>query len=346
MAERITGLEALLAETKATHEATRNQYIDLRSVEYRHDPETGMHMLRDTTNNEDFIMQSKTALKQLCRMIRVPHAFVTKNPNFLNDGIMSFWLEHALSGGDEGTKKAKLSSHKIIRYFESGGVKHIRAIVDEDVVPVDNFDIINTVLSAFGDGNVDLDYGSGAGVDDESFHARFVLPEVFDPGDGLDCQLGFHIRSSELAQGSLVLDALIFRKVCSNGAIITYGNSSYFDAKFKDIMLEDLRSILGNSSERMKEDLATIMQKLRMSIGFSVDQGQVRELFASLKHRRGLSFAFMESVEGHALDPNISNFWQVTNTITKAAQDLNDEQRMKYERLAGNLLNLDLPKLA
>lgn len=346
MSERTTSLEALLLETQATHDSTRNQYLDLRGVEYRHDAETGLHILKDTLNNEDFILQSKTALKQLCRMIKVPHAFVTKNPNFLNDGIMSFWLDHALSGGAEGNKKAKLSSHKVIRYFESGGVKHIRAIIDEDVVPVDNFEVVQAVLKSFDDSNVSLDYGSGTGIDDESFHARFILPDTFDPGDGLSCQLGFHIRSSELAQGSLVLDALIFRQVCSNGAIITYGNSSYFDAKFKDIMLEDLKDILSNSSMRMKEDLVTILEKLRMSIGFSVDQNQVRELFGSLKHRRGLSHAFMESVEGHALDPNISNFWQVTNTITKAAQDLNDEQRIKYERLAGNLLNLDLPKLA
>lgn len=346
MADRIAALEALKLETQATREITRNQYLDLRSVEYRHDAETGMHILRDQSTNEDYILQSKTALKQLCRMIKVPHAFVVKNPNFLNDGIMSFWLEHSLSGGTEGNKKAKLTSHKVIRYFESGGVKHIRAIVDEDTVPVDNFDIVDTVLTSFGEDGIGLDYGSGTGLDDETFHARFVMPEAFDPGDGLLCQLGFHIRSSELAQGSLVLDALLYRQVCSNGAIITYGNNSYFSSKFKDIMLEDLKDILSNASERMREDLAEVMAKLRMSIGYSINQEQVRELFGSLKHRRGLSHAFMESVEGHALDPNISNFWQVTNTITKAAQDLNDDQRMKYERLAGHLLNLDLPKLA
>lgn len=346
MSDRITTLEALQVETQATKEATKNQYIDLREVQYVHDPETSLHILRNTTTNEDFVLQSKTALKQLCRFIKVPHAFVVKNPNYLNDGIMNFWIDRALEGDSDGSKRSKLSSTKIIRYFESGSVKHIRAILDEDIVPIDNHDIVNDITSSFTDDSIELSYGSGTGLDDEEFHARFLIPGTFDPGDGFPCQLGFHLRSSELAQGTLNLDALIFRQICSNGAVVTYGNSSYFSSKFRDIMLEDLHSIIQNCSVRMQEDLAELMAKLRHSLDYNINSEEVRELFGGLKHRRGLNRAFIESVEGHALDPNISNFWQVTNTITRAAQDLNDTQRIKYEKLAGSLLNLDLPKLA
>jgi len=342
--DRITTLDALRAETKNTKDLTRNQYVDLRDMDYKHDADTGLHILEDKNSNETFVLQSQTALRQLCRLIKVPYAFVVKNPNYLNDGIMNFWLNRAIQGDETGAKKSKITSTKIVRYFNSGSSKHIRAILDEGIVPIDNSDVIETTLSSLR-GDVKLDYGSGVGLDDETFHARFVLPETFDPGDGHPCQLGFHIRSSELAQGNLTLDALIFRQVCSNGAIVTYGNNSYLSTKFKDIMLEDLRSIIGNCASRMQEDMLVMLAKLRHSIDFNVSNSEVRDLFGSLKHRRGLSQNFMESVEGHALDPNISNFWQVTNTITRAAQDLNDDQRIKYEKLAGSLLSLDLPKL-
>lgn len=346
MSDRLNDINVLLTETKHTKDETSNQYIDLSDLDYRHDTGTGLHVLRDRNTNEDFVLQNKTALKQLCRMIKVPHAFVEKNPSFLNDGIMKFWLDRALSGDESGSKKSKLSSTKIIRYFTSSSTKHIRSIVDEDVVPIDNYDLLSTVLGNFSDGDVTLDFASGTGMEDEDFHARFYTNDSFDPGDGLECRLGFHVRSSELAQGKLTLDSLIFRKVCSNGAIITYGNSSYFTAKFRDIMLNDMKDVLGNCVERMKEDLTDVMSRLRLSVSHSMSNDDVRELFSSLKHRRGLNRNFVESVEGYALDPDISNFWQVANTITRSAQELGDNHRLKYEELAGSLLNLDLPKLA
>ena len=88
-----------------------------------------------------------------------------------------------------------------------------------------------------------------------------------------------------------------------------------------------------------------MMNKLRLSVDFEISKESVHELFSSLKQRRGLNRNFIESVEGHALSPDINNFWQVANTITSLAQDLNDKNRLKYERLAGSLLNLDFPKL-
>jgi len=347
VSDRISELEVLDAEVRATKNVTKNQYIDLSSMDYRHDPETGLHIMHDRNTQEDFVLQTKTALKQLCRMIKVPHAFVVKNPNFLNDGIMNFWIDRALSGDDSGSKKSKLSSNKIIRYYETtDGPKHVRAIIDEDIVPVDNKDLVDIVTASFGSGNINLDFASGAGMEDEDFHARFFTNHTFDPGDGLECSLGFHLRSSELCMGALTLDALLFRKICSNGAIVTYGNSSYFSSKFRDIMADDLSAILTNCVDRMQEDLIEMMARIRLSLDHKVSNDQVRDLFTSLKNRRGLNKNFVESVEGQALDPNISNFWQVTNTITRSAQDLNDNHRLRYESLAGSLLNLDLPKLA
>lgn len=347
MADRINELEVLVTEARATKQATSNQYIDLSAMDYRHDADTGFHVMVDRQTNEEFVLQSKTALKQLCRMIKVPHAFVIKNPNFLNDGIMNFWIDRALTGGDTGTKKAKLASNKIIRYFTSNtGQKHVRAILDEDIIPVDNLDLLNIVEQSFSSDSVSLDFASGLGMEDEDFHARFVTHHQFDPGDGLMCNLGFHLRSSELGIGALSLDALLFRQICSNGAVITYGNNSYFSSKFKDVMVEDLKDILANCVSRMQDDLDQMVDKLKASIAYNVTNDEVRGLFTSLKHRRGFNRTFVESVEGHALDPNISNFWQVTNTITRAAQDLPDNHRIKYETLAGNLLELDLPKLA
>lgn len=345
MTEKITDLNVLLIEAEATKKVTKNQYIDLSNMDYRHDSETGLHVIRDRSTNEDFVLQTDTALKQLCRMIKVPHAFVVKNPNYLNDGIMSFWLDRAISGDESGSKKSKLTGNKVIRYFEKNGIKHVRAVADEDVVPVDNLDLIQTVLGSFGEDSLNLDFASGTGLDDESFHARFVTNHSFDPGDGLECSLGFHIRSSELVQGNLTLDSLIFRKICSNGAIVTYGNSSYFTSKFKDVMAEDLNSILTNCVGRMREDLVEMLSRIRLTMDYSMNGDSVRELFNSLKHRRGLNKTFVESIEGQALDPNIANFWQVTNTITRSAQILPDNNRIKYEKLAGSLLNLDLPKL-
>jgi len=319
----------------------------LREMDYRHDADTGFHVMTDRTTKEEFVLQSKTALKQLCRMIKVPHAFVIKNPNFLNDEIMSFWIDRALTGDDTGSKKSKLSSNKIIRYFTSNsGQKHVRALLDEDTVPVDNLDLLNIVEQSFPSDSIWLDFASGAGMEDEDFHARFVTNHKFDPGDGLLCNLGFHLRSSELGLGSLTLDALLFRQVCSNGAIITYGNNSYFASKFKNVMVEDVQDLLANCVDRMQNDLDHMITKLKASIDYTVSSDEVRGLFNSLKHRRGFNRNFVESVEGHALDPNISNFWQVTNTLTRAAQELPDNNRMKYETLAGNLLDLDLPKLA
>jgi len=345
MSERINDLSLLLTETKATKEATHNQYLDLKDVDYRHDPETGFHILQDRVSGEVFVLQNKTALRQLCRMVKVPYAFVVKNPNFLNDGIMGFWLDRALSGDDTGSRKSKLSSTKILRYYTSGGLKHVRSIMDEDIVPVDNFDLLHNVLSAFSDGDVELDFASGTGMDDESFHSRFYTKDAFDPGDGLECRLGFHLRSSELAQGNIILDALVYRQVCSNGAIITYGNTSYFSSKFRDVMLEDMQGILSNCVQRMQMDLGEMLKVIRTSVAHQISNDAVRDLFGNLKNRRGLNRNFIESVEGHALELNISNFWQVTNTITRAAQELPDNNRLKYESLAGNLLNLNLPKL-
>jgi len=327
--------EALIKKFSKTKEVTEDKYLYLRDFRYVHDKDLG-HTLVDRSNNDQYVLYGDTPIRQLCKIVKVPFDFLKRNPNYLNDDIMDFWLSETLKQAEEKSNGTH-GDHKLFRVFKKNSVNYVRAIVDYDVSIVNNIDILDLVRDTFK--SAELTFVKGTDFLDSVLNFRVSLEEKFDPGDGEVCHLGLHIKTSELGVSKFVLDSLIYRPVCDNGLIVKYGGKPYFSSNYKGVATSDLSGILSNSLERMNNDLSVSLGNLRKSVEEKVTNSDVRSLFNKFKTQRGLNPKFMEMVEGRA---SLSeNLWQVVNNITNAAKELPTDQRVKYERFAGDLLQLD-----
>lgn len=332
----VSDLSKVHGRFKGFKDNTSNQYIYMRDYTYRHDTDNG-HTLIHTESGKTLYFYGDIPLKQLCKMIRVPFSFVKKNPTYLNNDIMQFWLVESLSSESKSNGNP---DHKLVRIMDIGGKPYIRAILDYDTVIIDNSDLLDLINEYFGE-EMEVALLDGVDLADPTFNVRLAFRESFDPGDGAECKIGFHLRASEVAFTPLTLNSIIYRPVCSNGLIVQYGGNPYFTSNYKEVMPEDMKALFEGVLPRLREDLNSVRNRVCKAVDEQVTPEILRTLFSQLKKQKGVSTTFIEKVEVQAVGSS-AKYWDVINHITNLAQELPTDQRLKYEKFAGDLLNLNL----
>jgi hypothetical protein len=250
---------------------------------------------------------------------------------------------------------ASRPARKLVRTLDG----QCRAILSDSYRPLDNYDLANAVLPRL------LDLGCRV-VSSEITESRFYLKAVTDrlqgdvkPGDAI--QAGLVVSNSEVGQGSLRIESLDFRLVCTNGMIretavrkahLGRGAGRQTDA------IEDAREFFRDET-KLADDRAFFL-KVQDAVGAMFDPArfdarldQYRDLAAqpieadpirvveATAKRLELTDGERSSVLRHLLCGGDLSAWGLANAITRTAEDAADYDRATtLEALGGTVVEL------
>lgn len=287
---------------------------------------------------------SHYAMKQYCQQVGIPFAYVKRcleEEQDLNVLNFSRWAPKKLR--QENVVKFRVLPDHPDKMF-------IRAILPKNYVTLSNLDVFKTLAEVVGDSAVLDGVDSLGDGDTPLFHVRVHLPEqVGTPED--PCFIGMSIVGSELGANSnqLIVNALLYRQICSNGAIATFGESPFFVTKYKGVQPEDLRTIFGSAVQRLNTELGTFRDKvIEAKASRMLSRDDLRKFFSELRTRRNIKHDIIDNLEETVLtEPErFATKWDLVNLITERAKTLDFSSRIYFESLGGDLLGLQLEEAA
>lgn len=261
---------------------------------------------------------------QLCSKLGIPVTYFRKCPPSLKDTQFEYWMDRF---GQAGYTRPKI----LLR----GSGDTLRGVLSDRYACIDNKAIIDAVESLL---SVGLTI-RGFELTDVSFHLRMIDPtSIQDVGNDDPVYAGIHISNSEVGMRTLAVDALVYRRVCTNGLIRLVKNKSIYAKKHIGKCPTDLVGIVRAASEQA---LALGSQSVRSLIESKTRTvADPEEKVAHLAKTWNLN----EDIEGsiiHQLgvEENPDTAYGLINAITSVARLYRADDRFKLESLAGSLLN-------
>lgn len=233
-----------------------------------------------------------------------------------------------------------------------------RALLSDKYRPLDNVDLANIALPTLLESGAVIE---SCEVTESKLYIKAVTPKVqFDIKPGDTVQAGIIISNSEVGHGSLSVEPLIYRLVCSNGLIVNKagmrkthvgrGNKEFEGVAefFRDETREaDDRAFWMKVRDTLAMAFNTIgfekiVDVFRESMGEKVEGDPVKVVEVTQK-KFALSNEERNGVLTHFLQSGEMSKYGLVNAITRAAQDVNSYDRsVELEKLGGTVL--ELPK--
>lgn len=234
----------------------------------------------------------------------------------------------------------------MIRKTQRDGHPRVRAVLPGSAARFDNSDMIAIASQ------VAEEYGLGVQhyrLDEYSFHCRLLVPREMD--GGINGQrdphfFGIHLRNSEVGCGVPEANLTVVRQVCSNGMIgfaddpIFKLHSSSLHSIRKDRLVERFREGLKQGLEKSEGVLSTI----RAARGKEVKMDNLEDELRKIHRTHGLSVRNVEIVreafvrESRDSNAKVTTAFTLASALTRAAQHLPGDDRVKYEQAAWSYL--------
>lgn len=320
--------EDMVSALEKYEAATTYEAEDLTKSEYIRDSEFGSL----NWNGSKFELNEWSA-RQVCRMAGIPFGVFRKASGELTADMFKEFVPTIKD------PQVKLG----VKHFGQNKRKVLRGVLPVDYPDVRNSEILRglEVLTE----PFEVDY---AGWMDEAhpsvLRTRIIFPTIQALVEGEELKIGLDITSSELGGCPLQLNPLLFRTVCKNGMIASYGKKPYFFFDYKTAFAMNLDDIFGAALGRCTTDLNGFMEKaasaLQSSCSNAVARGILGDLVKDGALNKGVavkSAALFEKDGGKSV-------WDMINALTSQARGFRDLLRIKYERAAGHLLGLEFSR--
>lgn len=206
----------------------------------------------------------------------------------------------------------------------------LRAVVSGDYTCVPHTSVVD-VLTRFPDFEVKNFYPDVFTAETKTMHVRLTTPTVHQLNGGND--VGFtmiHVVNSEVGRGSLIVDAGIWREVCTNGLLARVGGALLLRERHLYHDPDDLMEVFGTAVEQAEDVALGFLEKLRSARRTNVPVEQILDRLPSERMRERVRY----HLEGDTL-------FDVYNAITAAAQDRVFTAQVQWEQWARGLLDED-----
>lgn len=201
---------------------------------------------------------------------------------------------------------------------------------------IDNEHIAHNLYERFKDSNIDV---VGSGLSDNYMNIRLILNDLqlnagtLEKRDNL--HFGIHCINSEVGASSVIIYPMIFRLICTNGMIAVKHKGNVFKQRHT-ISSEDTQSAID-------EKISSILEegKEQMELFAGARERKVKEperVIENIVNHERLPVSLTERVVNSYLEEPEPTEYGVLNAFTRTARNLNFEDRVELERLAGNLL--------
>lgn len=169
-------------------------------------------------------------------------------------------------------------------------------------------------------------------------------------------QAGIVISNSEVGQGAVKIQPLVYRLVCENGMVIEDAKYTARHVGGRISAQEDIYEMLSN--ETIAADDRAIMLKVRDVVRASFDEARFASRLSAMQETTtqkiignpaesikllAKKFSFNEFEQGsilrHLIEGGDTSRWGVLNAVTRTAQDIEDYDRAtQLETAGGNIL--------
>lgn len=231
----------------------------------------------------------------------------------------------------------------MVRSLEYGGVRAARALLSARYRRIDNLEIATATLPLFA-GSDQYEVVS-CEVTDDRLYLKIVnhkLETAVVPGDYV--QAGVVITNSEVGLGSVSVQPLLYRLVCTNGMTVNdLGQRKYHTGRAakavedsfevytdETIEAEDKAFLLKLRDTTMAAIEETrfmmVVDKLRESVGVPIT-GKVQEVVELTGRNFGLNGNEQENILRYLIEGGDLSKYGLSNAVTRASQDLESYDR-------------------
>lgn len=231
------------------------------------------------------------------------------------------------------TKRDKLV---LARWFG----ENLRAVVSGDYTCVPHTSVID-VLTRFPELEVKNFYPDVFTANTKTMHVRLTTPTKHQLNGGND--IGFtmiHVVNSEIGRGSLMVDAGIWREVCTNGLLARIGGTLLLKERHLYHDPDDLMEVFGAAVEQAEEVALGFLEKLRLARQTNVPMELVLDRLPSERMREQVREHLEDGMLGDAHDAS-GTLFAIYNAITAAAQERVFTAQVQWEQWARSLLDED-----
>lgn len=297
------------------------------------------------------------ALEQIAGHIGLPMRYLKKlqqeNPNLLDLNINTLLMQQPRP--------------RLVRLLDG----QVRAFLSNRYRRLDNDALLESLWPVFDDLG-GLEVGS-AELSPHRLYHKMVSPRLRgEVRVGDEVQAGLVISNSEVGAGAITVELLIYRLVCTNGAIVGKGIGHLRRNHSGSILKPcqegiSLLPATGNLSDNQAGDRPDEIEKdnlfwegLRVSIRDALHENHFQQVLERMQHAAGLKLeadtktvtqrvaarfglreSEQESIEIRWLESEDLTLWGLANAVTRTSQDIESYERAtELERLGGALMLL------
>jgi hypothetical protein len=276
------------------------------------------------------------AFNGYARTLKCPAKFLLTLPGNLAKGNMDYFKED-LRDKDIAIK----IKHRTDAQHPEGGFNYIRGVVSPSAALISNTELLKAMQPEAEKHGMRV---WKAHFRPQDFHAKLIWGGDVNIGSMQspdNVNIGIHVSNSDVGARPLEIQMMIFRLVCTNGMIHMVDGVPLFRRKAVNMSRDELKAQIGNAlhtlsirsdhligkfqdarCETIKKPFAVISRiSKKYNLGKSQVVGVVEE------YNRGIA-------TGEYTDNRIS----VVNALTKYAQQLDQNTRVKLETVAGKFL--------
>lgn len=341
-------LEDLGMELIRQRTAKHDYLLDTRNLEMDYISDSNTHMLtmnNPILNQQTLVGVNEVAHRQIGTTLGIPLRYYNKmreeNPALLTTNVNS-WLK-----GQPSTR--------MIRTLDGTA----RAFLSERYRRIDNFEVASAVLPVIAD--MPEARIESCELTDERMYIKVVNPRLTAdvvPGDVV--QSGILITNSEVGEGCVNIQPLLYRLVCTNGMVVADRTASSRTQHLGrgNIAGEDYSLY---SSETLLADNNALMMKIRDTVRASADLSRFQKSIDRMRTAReakitaqsipqmielaatdyNLTKPESEGVLQHLLRDEDMTLYGLANAVTRTAQDVKSYDRStELEALGYSILTM------
>jgi hypothetical protein len=319
----------LISALENASKSTFSTADDLKGYEYVRESEYGQ-LRRDGQS----LQLSELALRQLCRHIHVPYStFKGASTKLANDMFQEF----------VGAKKDEERQRKFC-LRKAGNTQILRGLLPIEYTDTRNVDLLRPFVDQSG---FVVQHAPWMDKADEPFittrliHKDLMLQTKTSEGKEETLYLGMELSSSELGEGPMMVGIVLFRPVCSNGAISLYGSYPYFYYDYGGtLQISDFSQVTATVQRRLEADVPLFWGRVQEAMDTPWKLTDTEEALSRMQANGRLNKGVSVKVARYLEQNPPTSQWDFVNAITNQAQTYRGVLRQRYELAAARTMNL------
>lgn len=233
-----------------------------------------------------------------------------------------------------------------------------RAFLSDKYRRIDNYDIASVVLPILGDLGVNFESNE---VTDSKMYIKVVnerLTKEVTPGDYV--QSGVIITNSEVGLGTVTIQPLLYRLVCTNGMVVNdshtrtrrrhIGRSNLANENYElyadDTLLADNQALMLKMRDTIRAALdevhfTNLIDNMKAATEVKIETKHIPEMIQLAAPEFGFSKKEGEGILDHLIRGGDLSLYGFSNAVTRFAQDVDSYDRStQLEEIGYNILTM------